>query len=534
MLFRSNLGGYSYGRSDLVRRAMSKKKMSVMLEEKEYFIYGKKSADGRTEIPGCIAKGIPEKAAEAIFEDMVSFAQYAFNKSHAAAYAVISYETAYLKCHYPVEYMAALMTSMMGQARHIAAYTRNCQEMGIRVLPPSVLYSGKDFTVENGQIRYGLAGVKNVGNGIVQAIIDARQRNGLPSDIYEFVEGIDPKELNKKAIESLIKAGALDDIHPNRAALYAVHEEAVSRAQQSAKRNSRNQISFFQLDDSLMEEVHLTPELPKVRNFETDQLLAMEKEMLGVYISGHPLDDYRELIDRYTTCSTTELMADAGNDFAGIPAGELDGTRSAYAKFHDGDRVIMAGMLTAVKTMITKKSQEMARVQLEDYGGIMNAIIFPGVFEKFRFLIANDAIVAVSGRLSFKEDSEPELLIDNVADIRQIADFARESSWRDRRNGGYQEPRREAPRPERESTAPPALVKLRVTDEVMEYAGGKRECLEQIMDILYHYPGRRDVLVFLPDGSKVRASKEYRVRWDDALRLELEDLLGEENVKGGA
>ncbi|MBQ6583288.1 MAG: DNA polymerase III subunit alpha [Mogibacterium sp.] len=528
-----DLGGYSYGRSDLVRRAMSKKKMSVMLEEKEYFIHGKKAPDGTVEIPGCTANGIPVEAAEAIFEDMVTFAQYAFNKSHAAAYAVISYETAYLKCHYPVEFMAALMTSMMGQARHIASYTRNCQEMGIEVLPPSVLYSGKNFTVENGKIRYGLAGVKNVGSGIVQAILDARQRDGLPADIYEFVRGIDPKELNKKAIESLIKAGALDDIHPNRAALYAVHEEAVSRAQKSAKRNSVNQISFFQMDESLMEEVQVTPELPRVRNFEKDQLLAMEKEMLGVYVSGHPLDDYRELIDRYTTCSTAELLADAGQDADGDTAGMM---RGAYSRFHDGDRVIMAGMLTGVKTMITKKQQEMARAQLEDYSGVIGVIVFPSPFERHRFLIANDAILAVAGRLSFREEAEPELLVENLADIRQIAEFAGIAFRREEGrygsgpvNAGKSPAARQDPHRRQD---PQDLVKLRVTEGVLEAAGSKRDCLEQITDLLFRYPGQRDVLVYLPDGSRVRASKDYRVSWNDSLRAELMDLLGEENVKG--
>ena len=222
-----DLGGYSYGRSDLVRRAMSKKKMAVMLEEKEYFINGKKAEDGSVEIAGCVANGISKEAAETIFEDMVSFAQYAFNKSHAAAYAVVSYETAYLKCHYPKEFMAALMSSVMGQPGHISAYIRNCNEMGIEVLPPSVLRSEEKFSVEGDRIRYGLAGIKNVGTGIVGAIIDARKDNPEPTDIYDFVDGLDAKELNRKAVESLIKAGALDEINPNRAVMIAVCDDAV-------------------------------------------------------------------------------------------------------------------------------------------------------------------------------------------------------------------------------------------------------------------------------------------------------------------
>ena len=554
-----DLGGYSYGRSDLVRRAMSKKKMKVMLEEKEYFIYGKKAEDGSVEITGCIANGIPEKAAEAIFDDMVSFAQYAFNKSHAAAYAVVSYETAWLKCHYPVEFMAALMTSMMGQAQHISAYIRNCREMGIEVLPPSVLKSQKNFSVEDGKIRYGLAGVKNVGTGIVQAILDAREQNGEPKDIYELIDGIDPKELNRKAIESLIKAGALDDLNPNRAAHYAVCDEAVARAQQNAKRNTKNQISFFQMDEDLMGDVKVNPELPKIANFKKDQLLAMEKEMLGVYLSGHPLDDYRELIEKYTNASVAGVM-DAASDSA-------EGVQSAYAKFHDGDRVIMAGMLTEVRTMITKKQQEMARVQLEDFGGVISGIVFPASFEKFRALIQTDEIVAVSGRLSFKEDSEPEILIDNLSDIRKIAEFAKSvntgNSGRGnhgRRNGGYgdsgyvssggYERRSDLPPADyqpvadyadrasdpsaqsRRASAREGLIKLRVPVEYIERAGGAKNVLEELTGLLSRYPGEQEVMVFFPNGKKVRTSSEYRVDFTPELSRELCDLLGNNNVKG--
>ena len=214
------LGGYSFGRSDLVRRAMSKKKMSVMLEEKKYFIHGKDNSDGTPAIAGCVANGIPERAAEAIFDDMVSFAEYAFNKSHAAAYAVVSYETAYLKAHYPVEFMAALMSSVMGEPRHIAAYIRNCKELGIEVLPPSVLHSRRKFIAKDGKIRFGLLAIKNVGSSIVDAIVEGRRGRDI-DNLYDFIKSIEPSELNKKAIECLIKAGAMDEFTQNRAALLA-------------------------------------------------------------------------------------------------------------------------------------------------------------------------------------------------------------------------------------------------------------------------------------------------------------------------
>ena len=522
-----DLGGYSYGRSDLVRRAMSKKKMAVMLEEKEYFINGKKAEDGSVEIAGCVANGISKEAAETIFEDMVSFAQYAFNKSHAAAYAVVSYETAYLKCHYPKEFMAALMSSVMGQPGHISAYIRNCNEMGIEVLPPSVLRSEEKFSVEGDRIRYGLAGIKNVGTGIVGAIIDARKDNPAPTDIYDFVDGLDAKELNRKAVESLIKAGALDEINPNRAVMIAVCDDAVSRAQKRARNSGQNQISFFQLDESLIEEVRTTPELPKIANFEKDQLLSMEKEMLGVYLSGHPLDDYRELIEKNTTASVSEILEVSSMDMDGMSE-NMQGMESAYGRYRDGDRVIMAGMLVSVKTMITRKAQEMARIQFEDFSGIMDGIIFPSAYEKFRHLVQTDQIVAISGKLSIKEDSAPEILVDNLADIHQIQEFRRRGNFRSGRPNPAGRPN-----PSGRPTEDVAnLVKLRVPPEYVERLGSRNLVLEEIMGVLKEYPGNRDVMVFLPGGRNVKTSSRYRVDFSEKLERRLKDLLGNDNVKG--
>lgn len=522
-----DLGGYSYGRSDLVRRAMSKKKMAVMLEEKEYFINGKKAEDGSVEIAGCVANGISKEAAETIFEDMVSFAQYAFNKSHAAAYAVVSYETAYLKCHYPKEFMAALMSSVMGHPGHISAYIRNCNEMGIEVLPPSVLRSEEKFSVEGDRIRYGLAGIKNVGTGIVGAIIDARKDNPEPADIYDFVDGLDAKELNRKAVESLIKAGALDEINPNRAVMIAVCDDAVSRAQKRARNSGQNQISFFQLDESLIEEVRTTPELPKIANFEKDQLLAMEKEMLGVYLSGHPLDDYRELIEKNTTASVAEILEVSSMDMDGMSE-NMPGMESVYGRYRDGDRVVMAGMLVSVKTMITRKAQEMARIQFEDFSGIMDGIIFPSAYEKFRHLVQTDQIVAISGKLSIKEDSAPEVLVDNLSDIHQIQEFRRRGNFRPGRPNPAGRPS-PAVRPTEDIAN---LVKLRVPPEYVERLGSRNLVLEEIMGILKEYPGDRDVMVFLPGGRNVKTSSQYRVDFSEKLERRLKDLLGNDNVKG--
>ncbi|MBQ6388468.1 MAG: DNA polymerase III subunit alpha [Mogibacterium sp.] len=531
-----DLGGYSFGRSDLVRRAMSKKKMSVMLEEKEYFINGKKADDGSVEIAGCARNGVPAKAAETIFEDMVSFASYAFNKSHAAAYAVVSYETAYLKTHYPVEFMAALMSSMAGDARHTADYVRNCREMGIELLPPSVMKSGRNFTADDGKIRFGLLSVKNVGTGIIDAIIRARAEVPDTHDIYEFISAIDAGELNRKAIESLIQAGAFDDINSNRAVMMAVCDDAVQRAQKKAKTGSRAQMSLFQLEE-FADETLVSPALPKLADFPGDTKLAMEKEMLGVYLSGHPLDEFGDLIRNNISATTADLTS-GGEEFTS--GNEDESVVINTSRFHDGDLVIMAGMLSGVRTMVTRKAQEMARITLEDFDGVIDGIAFPKVYERKRNLIRNDQIVAISGRVSFKDESDAEILIEDIVpveDIRRLTQDRRGSGYgrdardvrdsRDARNGGQQNGAQPAP-----SAPLNDPVKLRVTEEVVRSHRDVRGLLFHLTDMMSLYPGDRDVLVYLPGQKPIRCSKENRITMTETLRAKLIRLLGEGNVKG--
>lgn len=526
-----DLGGYSYGRSDLVRRAMSKKKMSVMLEEKEYFIHGKKDANGNEEIRGCIANGVPEAAAEAIFEDMVTFAQYAFNKSHAAAYAVVSYETGYLKKHYPVEFMAALLSSMSGDARHTAEYIRNCKEMGVEILPPSVLKSGKSYkATKDGRIRFGMLSVKGVGTGITEAIVDAAKRLPETDDIYGFIREIDASELNRKAIESLIKAGAFDDINPNRAVCMAVCDDAVSQAQKKAKSGNSNQISLFQLDEEMMDDIQTSPELPKVADFNVSQKLALEKEVLGVYLSGHPLDEFESVIMSNITARSSEILA-ANEEFS-----ENDDSVSVNtSRFNDGDKVLMAGQLGGVKTMITKKGQEMARIQLEDFDGVLGGIAFPKVYEKCRHLIRNDEIVGVLGRLSIKDDSEPEIMVEDICPVVEIAKLApgvRRSAFKTQRQTEAAKAAEKAAGSAKNAESADNYVKLRMTAEVAAKHVEPAKAMYHILDILSMYPGDREVLLYLPDGRMVRADKEHRVTMTEELRAKLVKVLGENNVKG--
>ena len=291
-----DLAGYTYGMSDVIRRAMGKKDMKVMLKEREYFVNGRTNENGEVEVLGCVRNGIPQNVASSIFDQMVSFAEYAFNKSHAAAYAVIAYETAYLKTHYPIEFMAALMTSVMGDASQISKYIRNCTEMNISVLPPSVCESEMKFTVENGNIRFGLLGVKNVGENVVNAIINMRNNKGKPKDMFQFTNNINISDINKKAVESLIMAGAFYDINDNAAQLLASYENLLESAQNNLKKNIEGQMSLFQSSGGELDDSNFNFKLPDIKNFQPERLIAMEKEMLGVYITGHPLNAYEEKI----------------------------------------------------------------------------------------------------------------------------------------------------------------------------------------------------------------------------------------------
>ncbi|MCQ2550854.1 MAG: DNA polymerase III subunit alpha [Clostridia bacterium] len=459
-----DLGGYSYGRSDLVRRAMSKKKHDVMMEEKEYFI------NGNDEIPGCIKNGVSREAAEAIFDDMVTFASYAFNKSHAAAYAVVAYETAYLKAHYPVEFMAALMTSVMGDNNQIARYIRNCNDMGIQVLAPDINKSLRKFNAVDGKIRFGLQGIKSVGENAIENIIKAREEKGPVKDIFQLIENIDTQVVNKKAIESLIKSGALDSLNPNRAAHLQVYEGLMESSQTAAKKNIKGQMSLFDMQDMSQE---LGNTLPDVANFDKKVLLMLEKEMLGVYITDHPLNDYVDLIKKKGTINSDELRH-----------AEEEG------KVKDGMKGVIVGMVNSVKTLITKSNTLMAFVEVEDLYGTVEIIVFPKVYEKYRSLLAPDKVIAISGTVNFKEEESPKILADKIADVQDL-DSIEESP-----------------------------VKLRLEDD---------DLLDQVKLMLKMNPGKRQVLIYLSNG-KILKSDEG-VDLSPELIQEFNDLLGERNVK---
>ena len=503
-----DLGGYSYGRSDLVRRAMGKKKMDVMLQEKDYFINGKLDEDGNVEIAGCIRNGVPEEIAEEIFNQMVSFAEYAFNKSHAAAYAVVAYETGYLKAHYAVEFMAALMTSVMGDSDSIAKYMRNCTEMGIEVLPPDINESQKKFSVVDGKIRFGLLGVKNVGEGAIDAIIEARETKGRPEDIFRFIENIDIHKVNKKAVESLIKAGALDCLNENRAAHLAVYESLMESAQSSARNNIEGQMSLFQLNADTMQESQSMNVLPDVRNFDQDILTAQEKEMLGVYISSHPLDEYAERIEKLVTVTSQDL--------ADVLDSEEQGELHSFVR--DGMQATMAGIITSKKNLITKNNKMMAFVDMEDLYGTVEVVVFPNIYERFGSLVDEDTIVAITGSINFKEGEMPKLLAEKIVDLKALAE--------DIDYGEAVKAGREHVVAEQLTDAPEGLVKIKLPP------GDTNKTLNLIKQVMLAHRGRYQAIIYMPQGGSFRTERELWVEPDADFRKAVTDIVGEENYKG--
>lgn len=404
------LGGYSFGRSDLVRRAMSKKKMDVMEEERQYFIYGKLDEEGNTEIPGCIRNGVPEDAANQIFDDMIDFARYAFNKSHAAAYGVLAYETAYLKTFYPVEFMAALMTSVMGNTDKVVEYIRECNAMGIEVLPPDINKSYSKFSVDGNCIRFGLAAVKNVGSHVIDAIVQEREEAGDFIDLSNMLKRLDSKLTNKRIVESLIKCGAFDSLGENRATLMFGFEALQESINKDKKKNVSGQISLFEMmSQEQQEEVEEQNSLKFVPEYKDKVKLEMEKEVLGVYVTGHPLSEYEDLIKRKTSINCGEIN-------------KLKEEPEKLLELNDKEHII-GGMVIGKRLMTTKKDDIMAFVTLEDLYGSIDVVVFPRTLQQYQELLKEDSIIFIKGRISVRDDDDVSILAGQIKSIDDDTSF---------------------------------------------------------------------------------------------------------------
>ncbi len=395
------LAGYTLGRSDLLRRAMSKKKGDVMQKERQIFVYG----DEETGVPGCIKNGIDEKTANKIYDEMIDFAKYAFNKSHAAAYAVVSYQTAFLKYYYPVEYMAALMTSVIENPSKVAAYIYACRQMNIKILPPDINRGYADFSVDEGNIRYGLAAIKSIGKPIIQTIVEERKEYGEFKNLEDFISRMSTREaLNKRAIENFIKAGALDCLGGTRKQFMSIYIQIVDHVNQEKKYSMTGQMSLFDLV-SEEEKSDFQIQLPKVGEYAKETKLAFEKEVLGVYISGHPLEEYEEQWQKAISATTLDFQLDE---------------ESNHSKVHDGAREIIGGFIIEKTMKATKTNQMMAFVTVEDLLGTVEVVVFPRDYEKNRNLLEVDRKVFIKGRVSEEDDKPSKLICEKVVPFNQI------------------------------------------------------------------------------------------------------------------
>lgn len=395
-----DLAGYSLGRSDLLRRAMSKKKAAVMEKERKIFIYG----DEETGVPGCIKNGIDEQTANKIYDEMIDFAKYAFNKSHAAAYAVVSYQTAWLKYYFPVEYMAALMTSVIDNPSKVSEYIYACRQMNIKILPPDINKGEANFSVDGGDIRYGLAAIKSIGRPVIKAIVEDREELGLFQNLEDFITRLSAKNiLNKRTIENLIKAGALDTLGGTRKQFMSIYVQIVDHVTQEKKNSMVGQMTLFDLvSEDQKEEFQIR--MPDVGEYSKETLLAFEKEVLGIYVSGHPLEAYEEKWKKSISATTADFQLDE---------------ETAHTKVHDGAKEIIGGMITEKTIKHTKTNQMMAFITVEDLLGTVEVVVFPRDYEKNRDYLEADSKVFVRGRVSEEDDKPSKLICEKIIPFEQ-------------------------------------------------------------------------------------------------------------------
>ncbi len=467
-----NLAGYTLGRSDLVRRAMSKKKAAVMEKERQNFVYGNE-AEG---VPGCIANGISEQVANKIYDEMIDFAKYAFNKSHAAAYAVVSYQTAFLKYYYPVEFMAALMTSVIEMPNKVAEYIQVCRQMGISILPPDVNCGIYGFSVDHGAIRYGLSAIKSVGRPVINALVEEREKNGTYRSLKDFIERL-TGIVNKRAIENFIKAGALDCLEGNRRQKMNVYGQIVDSIAQEKKNSFAGQMSLFDLvsdEDKKDFEIRM----PNVGEYDKEMVLAFEKEVLGIYLSGHPLEGYRGIMDKMISAKTTDFQPD---EESGIP------------KVYDGQKVIIGGMITERTIKYTRNNKVMAFLTVEDLVGNVEVVVFPRDYEKWQTLITDDARVFIQGRVNAEDDRPSKLILEKVHSFEDI----------------------------------PREIWIQFKDKA-EYSAAEAE----LQSFLQSASGTSAVVIYLKDVKAMkRLPAAFCIRINEEILSELKKKYGESNVK---
>ncbi len=420
-----DLAGYSLGRADLVRRAMGKKKLDVMAKEREVFIHGQVDENGNVEVPGCVRNGIDEESANKIFDEMAEFAKYAFNKSHAACYAVVAYQTAYLKCYYPSEFMAAMLNSYLGNLDKVPVYIDECKSLNIQILKPDINISELKFTVDSGNIRFGLGSVKNVGIEPINIIVKEREENGVFKSFTDFCERIADKGINKKCIESLIKAGAFDNFGKTRATLLTSFEDIIDLILSSKKKGLEGQFSMFDFstkdDENDLEK--LKYKYNELEEFSEKELFSLEKEMLGIYLTGHPLAKLKDEIKNKTTISSKDIIAiDSKNledEEERIVEPEISNLieNQKNVDFKDGQEVTFAGIITSIKKKYTKTNKIMAFITIEDLYGQVEVLAFENTYLNSKESLIEENIVLVKGRLSIRDEEKTTIIASNISNF---------------------------------------------------------------------------------------------------------------------
>ena len=537
------LGGYTLGRSDLVRRAMSKKKQSVMEKERANFIYGNEEEN----VPGCVSRGISEQVANGIFDDMIDFAKYAFNKSHAACYAVVAYQTAYLKYYHPVEFMAALMTSVIDNTKKVSEYILTCRNMGIKLLPPDINQGQSGFSVSEGSIRYALTAIRGVGRSGIEDIVKERRERGPFTNLNDFITRIADKDVNKRALENMIKAGALDGLGGTRKQFMSVYLQIMDHVTKEKKSNLAGQMSLFDIvDDSQKEEFDIR--MPDVGEYPKEMLLAFEKEVLGIYLSGHPLEADQELWQKYITNTT--------NDFS------LD-EESGSARVEDQARVVVGGMITDRTIKYTKNDKVMAFLNLEDLVGNVEVIVFPRDYEQYGSQLLEDAKVFVKGRVSAEEDKDGKLIFEQVVSFEEAAQAKGPSlfrgsygsgkygngsygngSYKERQNADYSGQNRNRPSTEQVGSASAAGTD-RTSQERAAVQGVPRGIWiqfpnaesyfsreQELFSSIADSDGNDDVIIYLKDTKVYKMlPSNRRVKADESLVQKLGNIFGGENIR---
>ena len=483
------LAGYSFGRADIVRRAMSKKKHDVMEKERQNFIHGIVREDGTVECDGCVRRGIDERTANAIFDDMSSFASYAFNKSHAAAYAVVAYQTAYLKCHFAREYLAALLTSVLDSSAKVSAYIAECQRLSIHVLPPSVNESFAGFTVSGKNIRFGLLAVRNLGRNFIREVEADRSKNGPYTTFFDFCSRMHGRELNRRALESLIKCGALDGLDANRRQMLMASESILDNLEADRKKNLDGQMGLFDLMET-GSSAQSKPDLPAVGDLTVSEKLAMEKETTGLYLSGHPMAEYAPLADRLKAARIGEILEQAGEPGTG--------------GYQDGSRVTLLVLIQSMKLKTTKSNSTMAFLTAEDLYGSIEVIVFPKTLTEYMPLLQEGKVVLLKGRVSVREDEDAKVVCESVA-----------------------------PAPAADGTAPaPSPSSSGRNGLYLKIGSQKGKTFERVMQITSIFEGTTPLYLYFTDTKKTMLAP--RISWvtvNEPMLCELRRILGEACVK---